>query len=130
MRYILLMNTMNPGASPFPGWSEQDLKSHIAFMNRLNRELRDSGELVSAESLSFSDQAKLVRAGKDGEPVAASAPPDSKEFLSAYWIVDVDAAERVYAIAARISAAPGRAGAPLRAPIEVRPLMSEAPVEL
>ena len=130
MRYILMMNAMNKRGSPFPGWSEQDIKSHLAFMNRLNRELHESGELVSAESLSFPDRAKVVRGGRDGEPVTDGALPDSKEFLAAYWIVDVDAAERAYAIAARFSAAPGRGGAPLNTPIEVRPLMSEAPPEL
>jgi hypothetical protein len=34
----------------------------------LNKELRQSGELVLAEGLSFPDQAKLVRAGRDGVP--------------------------------------------------------------
>ena len=38
-------------------------------MHGLNRDLRESGELVSAEGLSFPDQARLVRAGMDGAPV-------------------------------------------------------------
>jgi hypothetical protein len=98
-------------------------------MMRLNQELRESGELVSAEGLAFPDQAKLVRAGKDGEPVTDGVFPESKEFLAGYWIVDVDAAERAYAIAARVSAAPGPSGAPLNMPIEVRPVMSAPPAE-
>jgi hypothetical protein len=129
MKYILMMNTMKLGASPFPDWSKQDIKAHIAFMMSLNRELRQSGELVSAEGLSFPDQARLVRAGTQGEPITDGVFPESKEFLAGYWIVDVDTPERAYAIAARASAAPGRAGSPLNMPIEVRPVMSGIPAE-
>jgi hypothetical protein len=99
-------------------------------MISLNKELHESGELVSAEGLSFPDQAKLVRAGKDGVPVTDGVFPESKEFLAGYWIVDVDSPERAYAIAARASAAPGPGGAPLNMPIEVRPVMSAPPPEM
>jgi hypothetical protein len=93
-----------------PEWLKKDLQTHIAFMMALNKELRESGELVSAEGLSFPDQAKLVRAGKNGDPITDGVFPESKEFLAGYWIVDVDSAERAYKIAAKASAAPGRAG--------------------
>src|SRR6185437_6014523 len=129
MKYILMMNTMKAGSDGFPGWSKKDIQAHIAFMMRLNTELRASGELVSAEGLSFPEQAKLVRAGKDGTPITDGVFPESKEFLAGYWIVDVDAPERAYAIAARVSAAPGLNGAPLNMPIEVRPVMSGPPEE-
>jgi hypothetical protein len=129
MKYILMMNTMKLGEPAFGGWSRQDMQAHIAFMMRLNQELRESGELVSAEGLSFPDQARLVRAGKDGEPITDGVFPESKEFLAGYWMVDVDAAERAYAIAARVSAAPGPGGTPLNLPIEVRPIMSAPPAE-
>jgi hypothetical protein len=91
---------------------------------------RESGELVSAEGLSSPDQAKLVRAGKDGVPITDGVFPESKEFLAGYWIVDVDSPDRAYAIAARASAAPGPGGAPLNMPIEVRPVMSAPPPEI
>jgi hypothetical protein len=129
MKYILMMNTMRAGQG-VPQWAQKDLQAHIAFMSGLNKELRQSGELVSAEGLSFPDQAKLVRAGKDGVPVTDGVFPESKEFLAGYWIVDVDSPERVYAIAAKASAAPGPGGAPLNLPIEVRPIMSGPPPEM
>src|SRR5579864_8476818 len=129
MKYMLMMNTMRAGHG-VPQWSQKDLQAHIAFMMSLNKELRQSGELVSAEGLSFPDQAKLVRAGKDGLPITDGVFPESKEFLAGYWIVDVDSPERVYAIAAQISAAPGPGGAPLNMPIEVRPIMSAPPREM
>lgn len=129
MKYILMMNTMKSGQAAFSAWSRQDIQAHIAFMKRLNQELRESGELISAEGLTFPDQAKLVRAGKEGEPITDGVFPESKEFLAGFWIVDVDTADRAYAIAARASAAPGPRGTPLNMPIEVRPMMSAPPDE-
>jgi hypothetical protein len=123
---MLMMNTMRSGHG-VPTWPPKDLQAHIAFMIALNKELRQSGELLSAEGLSFPDQARLVRAGKDGVPITDGVFPESKEFLAGYWIVDVEAPERAYAIAARISLAPGPGGAPLNLPIEVRPIMSGPP---
>ena len=129
MKYILMMNTMKANCAGFPNWSREDIQGHIGFMMHLNKDLRESGEMFSAEGLSFPDQARMVQAGKDGEPITDGVFPESKEFLAGYWIVDVDAAERAYAIAARISAAPGAKGAPLNMPIEVRPVMSAPPAE-
>ena len=68
MKYILMMNTMRVGCG-VPQWPQKDLQAHIAFMMGLNQELHERGELVSAEGLSFPDQAKLIRAGKDGRPI-------------------------------------------------------------
>jgi hypothetical protein len=53
-------------------------------------------------------------------PVTDGIFPESKEFLLGYWIVDVATPERAYAIAGRISAAPGPGGVPTNMPIEVR----------
>jgi len=129
MKYILMMNSLkagheNPGIL---GWAKQDIEAHIAFMHKLNKELKDAGEFVLAEGLSFPDQAKLVKAGKDGIPITDGIFPESKEFLAGFWIVNVATPERAYAIAARISTAPGPGGVPLNMHIEVRPIMSAPP---
>lgn len=129
MKYILMMNTMRAGHG-IPDWPKKDLQAHIAFMNSFIQELREFGELVSAEGLSFPDQAKLVRAGKDGTPITDGVFPEGKEFLAGYWIVDVESPERAYALAARASSAPGPGGAPLNMPIEVRSVMSGPPPEM
>jgi hypothetical protein len=129
MKYILMMNTLKAGHG-VPNWPKTDLQAHIAFMMSFNEELRESGELVSAEGLAFPDQARLVRAGKDGIPITDGVFPEGKEFLAGYWIVDVESPERAYAIAAKASAAPGPGGAPLNMPIEVRPVMSGPPPEM
>src|SRR6202041_3991324 len=123
MKYILMMNTMRAGRG-VPQWAQKDLQAHIAFMIGLDKELCQSGELVSAEGRSFPDQAKLVRAGKDGVPITDGVFPESKEFLAGYWIVDVDSPERAYAIAAKASQAPGAAGKVGGMPVEVRQVLS------
>src|SRR5260370_25015872 len=120
MKYILMMNTMKAGVDAFGAWPKKDIQAHIAFMKGFNKELSASGELVSAEGLAWPDQAKIVRAGKDGAPITDGVFPESKEFLAGYWIVEVESAERAYQIAARASAAPGAGGVPLNMPIGVR----------
>jgi hypothetical protein len=129
MKYILMMNTMKAGHG-VPEWPHKDLQAHIAFMMAFNKKLRAAGELVGAEGLAFPDQAKQVRAGKNGEPITDGVFPESKEFLAGYWIVDVETPERAYQIAAEASAAPGPGGKPLNMPIEVRQVMSGPPPEM
>ena len=128
MKYMLMMNTMKAGADAFAGWTMEDIKRMIAFMKRFDEELRETGELLSAEGLSFPDQAKLVRAGEDGKSLFG-AFPEGKEFLAGFWIIDTATPERAYEIAVRASAAPGPSGQPLNMPIEVRPVMSGPPPE-
>lgn len=129
MKYILMMNGSKAGWEAFTQWPKEDIQGHIRFMMELNRTLIASGELVSAEGLAMPDQAKVVRAGKDGAPVTDGVFPESKEFLAGWWIVQVDSPERAYQIAARASAAPGRGGVPMNMPIEVRQVMSGPPEE-
>jgi hypothetical protein len=125
MRYILMMNVpAGTGDYRISTWSPEDVKAHMAFMHRLNKGLTESGELVGAEGLTAPSEAKLVRAGKNGEPVTDGPFPEAKEFLAGYWIVEVDRPERAYEIAATASAAPGPGGVPLILPIEVRRIMS------
>ena len=131
MKFMLMMNApRGTGDYQVNAWSPDDLKAHIGFMNSLNKELTDAGELVSAEGLAAPGEAKRVRAGKNGgPPVTDGVFPESKEFLAGFWIVDVDRPERAYEIAAKVSSAPGPGGAPLIIPIEVRQVMSAPPVD-
>ena len=126
MKYILMMSGTKAEFEDFFRWSKKDLGANIAFMRAFNKELKDSGVLVATEGLGFPDQGRIVRAGKDGEPITDGVFPESKEFLAGYWIVDVERPEEAYRIAARASAAPGPGGAPGNQPIEVRQLMSSA----
>ena len=129
MKYMLMMNA--PGGKgdwAVSRWAADDFKAHIAFMRRFSAELREAGEFVGAEGLAQPSQAKIVRASKNGTPEVTDGPfPETKEFLAGYWIVDVDGPQRAYALAARVSAAPGPGGTPLNMPVEVREVMSGPP---
>jgi len=129
MRYILMMNCPKTGYETFGTWPKKDIQAHIAFMLGFNKQLRESGELVSAEGLASPQEAKLVRAGEDGMPITDGVFPEAKEYLAGYWIVDIENPERAYALAAQVSAAPGPGGTPFKMPIEVRQVMSGPPEE-
>ena len=130
MKYILLMNAPKAGFETYRAWSKNDVEAHYAILKGINKELSESGEFVATAGLDWPDQAKVVRAGKDGGPMTDGVFPESKEFLAGYWIVDVESPERAYEIAARISGAPGPGGTLLSMPIEVRQVMSGPPDEL
>jgi hypothetical protein len=126
---MLMMNTpAGTGDYQINDWTPADFKAHIDFMHNFNAELKEAGEFVGAEGLAQPGEAKLVRAGKNGgPPVTDGVFPETKEFLAGYWIIDVDTAERAYAIAGKASTAPGPGGTPLIIPIEVRQVM-QAPL--
>lgn len=127
MKYMLMMHYAGEGP-PLHTWPPADIKAHIDFMHRFNKELTASGELVAAEGLSGPDQAKVVRARKGGAPAVTDGPfPEAKEFLAGFWIVDCEGSKRAVEIAGRASAAPGMGGVPMSIPIEVREVMSAPP---
>ena len=129
MKFMLMMNApRGSGDWNINAWSPQEVNAHMAFMGRLNKELKSEGVLVALEGLAAPGQARIVRAGDGGKPVVTDGPfPEAKEFLAGYWIVDVEKPEQAYAIAARASVAPGPGGKALNIPIEVREVLSGLP---
>jgi hypothetical protein len=123
MKYILMTNGTKAHFGEYAIWSKQDVEASVAFMRAFSKQLKDEGVFVATEGLGWPDQAKLVRAGKNGTPVTDDVFPESKEFLAGYWIVDVESPEQAHKIAARASAAPGRGGVPSNMPIEVRQVL-------
>jgi hypothetical protein len=130
MKYIMMMHCPRTGYEGIGSWPKKEIEAHIGFMIGFAKSLGESGELVSAEGLADPRQAKVVRAGKDGAPITDGVFPEAKEFLAGYWIVDVESPERACELAARASAAPGRGGAPMNMPIELRQIMSGPPEDL
>ena len=120
MKYILLMSGTKTGVDGYHAWSQKDIEAHMSVLRRINQDLTESGEFVATQGLADPSEAKLVRGEKNSLPVTDGIFPESKEFLLGYWIVDVATPERAYAIAGRISAAPGPGGVPTNMPIEVR----------
>ena len=125
MKYILLMSGTSAGVEKYLAWSRQDIESHMSALQRIHHDLTESGEFLATQGLAKPREARVVRGEKNGLPVTDGIFPESKEFLLGYWIVDVATAERAYAIAGRISAAPGPGGVPTNMPIEVRQFATE-----
>ncbi|MFF8659056.1 YciI family protein [Streptomyces huasconensis] len=108
-----------------PAWSEQDLQAMFAFMNEINNDLAESGELIDAQGLTEPAQARFVSAGKDGRPVITDGPyGETKEVLAGYWLVDCESLERVTEIAARVTQCPGPEGS-VEPPVVIRPVQEE-----
>lgn len=132
MKYMLMMHygaDVGEGCEqPIHTWPPADIKAHIDFMLRLNKDLTESGELVAAEGLAGPEQARIVRAKKGGVPAVTDGPfSESKELLAGFWIVDCEGPQRAVEIAAKASAAPGPGGLQMSIPIEVRQVMSGPP---
>ena len=120
MKYILLMFGTKAGVGTYQTWSRDDADAHMAALRNVVKETTETGEFVATQGLAQPSEARVVRGEKNGLPVTDGIFPESKEFLLGYWIVDVASAERAYAIAGKISAAPGPGGVPTNMPIEVR----------
>ena len=120
MKFMLQMN-VKTGPYQMEGWSQEDIKRMVGFMNTINTNLQAAGQWVTAEGLVSPEEARLVKANEDGTPSVTDGPfAESKEFIAGFWIVQVKDAAEAYAIAAKISLCPGPGGKPLHMPLEVR----------
>ena len=113
MKFMLMMHApRGTGDWAVADWKPEDLRGHIGFMAKFAKDLKEAGEWVAGEGLASPGQARIVRAGK-GEPEVTDGPfAETKEFLAGYWIVDVDSAQRAYAIAAAAKSRKRRTMAP------------------
>jgi hypothetical protein len=126
MRFMLLQSygPVETDMGPMLEWSQSDIQTHIEFQIALNRELDALGELVDAQGLAGPEYARFVTSDGQRPPVVADGPfPETKELVAGYRLVEVASLDRAIEIAARISAAPGVGGAPIRQPIEVREVL-------
>jgi len=130
MKYILLMNATKEVFEWYSKWPKEELQANMAFMRKIAAELKDEGVLLQTAGLAWPQQAVIVRAGNDGQPITDGVFPESKEFLAGYWLIDVESAEQAYKVAARISLAPAPKGTPGTMPLEVREVMDRAPDEM
>ena len=120
MKFMVQMN-VKKGPYQMQGWSPEDVKRMVGFMNKINADLKASGQFVVAEGLVGPDEARLVKANEDGSPSVTDGPfAESKEFIAGFWIIEVKDAHEAYRFAARVSLCPGPGGKPLHMPLEVR----------
>jgi hypothetical protein len=93
------------GQSGLEGKSPEWIKGMIEFMQRIDVELTETGELMFQQGLADAPQAKTVTV-RDDAPVATEGPVGGpSESLAGFWIVDVESEARAIEIAARISKA-------------------------
>jgi hypothetical protein len=98
-----------------PEW----LANMHSFVQKLDQELKESGEVVGGGRLVDPTQAKTVRF-EGGAPITTDGPfAEIKESLAGYWIIEADE-QRAMEVAAQMAAA-------VEHPIEVRRIMDEPP---
>ncbi|MDT4892556.1 MAG: hypothetical protein QOE97_1591 [Pseudonocardiales bacterium] len=98
MKYMVLM--FGTAGEMTEVQSPEWIREMIAFMQGLNQELDDRGELVEARGLT--DESRTVRL-RDGVPVFSDGPyAEAKESVIGYWVLDVDSEERLLDITGRI----------------------------
>lgn len=117
MKYMIMM--FGSAAGMMEVMSTDWIKEMIQFMKKLDRDLRESGELVFEAGLVDGSQAKAI-SFQNGAPVVTDGPyAEAKESIIGYWVVDVESEARAIEIASNIVAF-------THGPIEVRQL-GEAP---
>ena len=70
MKYMLMMHAPRAGwkDAGIGTWPPEDIKAHIDFMMRFNKELSEAGELVGAAGAGRPEQARIVRATRAARP--------------------------------------------------------------
>ncbi|MFE3247187.1 YciI family protein [Streptomyces sp. NPDC059209] len=119
MKYLLLGYT---SADAWDGASADspspEALAAFAAYQRFERELTETGELVSTEGLGHPAVSTTVHRTPDGM-VATDGPfAELKEVLASFAVIDVTGRERAVEIASRIVEVLGE-------PIEIRPIMGE-----
>jgi hypothetical protein len=128
-RYLVLTKyDENLEAPSMAEWDPDDITTLLEYLRALNQELIENGELVEGLSLTGPELAKIVVSDGRSSPLITDGPfPEVKELLAGYQLIDVESEERAIEIAAKVSAAPGPGGKPLRQRIELRPVMGALP---
>jgi hypothetical protein len=97
VKYLLAIYN-NPAT--YEAFSEQERTELFGEVDRIMKELTESGELVGGQALADASTAKTVRV-RDGVTVATDGPfAEAKEQLGGYLIVECESEERAVEIAA------------------------------
>ncbi len=100
MKYMIMMFGSAEGmmATADPDW----VKEMIGFMIQIDKDLRDSGELVFNAGLGDGSTAKLVKQTGNGVVTTDGPYAESKDSLIGYWVVDVASEDRAIEICSSI----------------------------
>lgn len=124
MKYLMLAYTnVQAWQDAMAGWDPTgpmpaEVQAACDFYEQLNKELTESGELLSTEGLADPSHSRTVRKRAAGSPEVTDGPyAEVKEVLASFAIVDCESYDRAVEIAARITDAVGDT-------IEIRPIMN------
>jgi hypothetical protein len=128
VKYMILLygsqqdyDAMAGRPSTRPAWSAEDFAAMGAFMERFNKGLLDSGELVETRGLTAPVHARRIQL-QNGAPLVTDGPyAETQEVMAGYWIVECASFDRATEIAAGLSACPGPEYASASV-IDVRPI--------
>jgi hypothetical protein len=105
-----------------PAWSAEDFAAMGAFMEKLNKDLEESGELVETRALAAPVHTRRL-GSKDGVPVVTDGPyAETQEVLAGYWIVECESFDRATEIAARLGNCPAPDFVAANAYADIRPI--------
>jgi len=130
MKYMILVYGSQQdydalGGNPAPGrpvWPPEDFAAMGSFMEKVAKDLTESGELVDTGGLTAPVHARRIQV-RDGVPVVTDGPyAETQEVLAGYWIVECGSFDRATQIAARLAQTPGPAGVAETAYADIRPL--------
>ena len=116
MKYVVLIYSNPASRQIWDSLSGAQRAEGLAHYAELTQNLAESGELIVAEALASSDQAKRVRV-QEGLTMATDGPfAEAKEHLAGFFLLDCDSMDRAIEIASEVpEAAYGL--------VEVRPVM-------
>jgi hypothetical protein len=104
-------------------FSPEESARAIAEQDAFNREFMATGELLGSYGLADVVQARQVKV-RGGLPAVTDGPYlETKEYLSSFWLLDVESEQRALEIAARMPFAAVRS-------VEVWPILHESGAEM
>ncbi len=130
MKYMILTyasqqdyDGMAGKATDRPAWSAEDFAAMGEFMERFNKELEDSGELVETRGLAAAVHTRRVSGGRGPAVVTDGPYAETQEVLAGYWIVECESFDRATEIAARLAKCPAPEHVAATAVADVRPIV-------
>ncbi|MGZ0152538.1 YciI family protein [Kribbella sp. WER1] len=130
MKYMILTyasqqdyDGMAGKASDKPAWEAAEFAALGEFMEKFNRELAESGELVETRGLAAPVLTRRF-GSKDGQPVVTDGPyAETQEVLAGYWIVECESFDRATEIASRLADSPAPEFLRATAYADIRPVV-------
>jgi hypothetical protein len=129
MKYMILTyasqqdyDGMSGKATDKSAWTAADFAAMGAFMEKFNRDLEESGELIETRGLAAPVHTRRM-GSRDGVPVVTDGPyAETQEVLAGYWIVECESFDRATEIAAGFGECPLPEFARARAYADIRPI--------